>query len=601
MNIRDIRVQKLFAIALVLKVLSSGLGWYLQSPWILGFGVPICIMVVYIWLGLFRRDSDVSDDKFADSAYYLGFIFTITSIIFSLFDLPNIGAKIQDIAVRFGAAMVSTVLGLGIRVYLVSFRVDVSDAIRDAEDTLLGATRAFTERLTMALERLQDFESRVDLATRSSIERVNLQVEALSKNHADKLTGFFSDLTNRNQEGFTKALDEVREASSRLATSVDGYASGMRGHLGSIEVRVDDFAHAVSTRLQKTTFPDDYFAKRLAAPLNQLESAAGEIALKVVSAGAEMSKTAEALSSSLVSVQHKSADAETAMDSILRLSGQQHLVLETAQGQLNALVQLSSKLESFDALLTSMVAELRVGHETSSTLSSHVSKLVGETADSREVVARNILLLTEQLSVQTSASTALASRMDAVVSATDRVVEQLGTSAAAQISASSLLQSSASLAGEAAAKYGVSVEAERVTSRALEMLTDRADLTFTKVNELVQSMHEFVKQVGPLTNGHLAHAEGQHLNTWQSQTTRFEGQISTAPSPIASLSTNGGTLLAAPRAPLGQSGSSPEISDSASSTWAPASAPDTSMPEKAPSTGGANGQAQATKTNQLEG
>ena len=195
MNIRDIRVQKLFAIALVLKVLSSGLGWYLQSPWILGFGVPICIMVVYIWLGLFRRDSDVSDDKFADSAYYLGFIFTITSIIFSLFDLPNIGAKIQDIAVRFGAAMVSTVLGLGIRVYLVSFRVDVSDAIRDAEDTLLGATRAFTERLTMALERLQDFESRVDLATRSSIERVNLQVEALSKNHADKLTGFFSDLT----------------------------------------------------------------------------------------------------------------------------------------------------------------------------------------------------------------------------------------------------------------------------------------------------------------------------------------------------------------------------------------------------------------------
>jgi len=190
-SIFDIRLQKLFLIAFVLKVCSSFIGWRFQDPWIFGFTVPLLIMGAYIVLGYFRRDNDVADEKFADTCYYLGFIFTITSIVFSLFDLPHIGTRIQDIAVRFGAAMVSTVLGLAVRVYLVSFKKDVADAIKDAEDSVLDATRKFTEQLTVALERLSDFECQVDTAAKASVERVNLQVENLSKNHADKLAAFF--------------------------------------------------------------------------------------------------------------------------------------------------------------------------------------------------------------------------------------------------------------------------------------------------------------------------------------------------------------------------------------------------------------------------
>ena len=180
-SILDIRVQKLFLIVLILKVGSSALGWYLQRPWSLGLVVPLALMGAYIFLGYFRRDTDVTDEKFADTCYYLGFIFTITSIIFCLLDLPSIGTRIQDIAVRFGAAMVSTVLGLAVRVYLVSFKKDVGDAIKDAEDAVLDATAKFTEQLKVALERLRDFESQVDIGARSTVERVNLQVESLAK------------------------------------------------------------------------------------------------------------------------------------------------------------------------------------------------------------------------------------------------------------------------------------------------------------------------------------------------------------------------------------------------------------------------------------
>src|SRR6185369_1632964 len=157
-SILDIRVQKLFFITLVIKIGSSFLGWYFQYQWTLGLAVPIAIMVTYIVLGYYRHDTDVSDEKFADSCYYLGFIFTISAIIFSLFDLPNIGTKIQEIAVRFGAAMVSTVLGLAVRVALVSFKPDTNDALQAAEDAVVSASQKFREHLVMATEKLGDFQ-----------------------------------------------------------------------------------------------------------------------------------------------------------------------------------------------------------------------------------------------------------------------------------------------------------------------------------------------------------------------------------------------------------------------------------------------------------
>lgn len=502
MSILDIRIQKLFLIVLALKLLSSGLGWYLQSPWLFGLAIPLAFMCVYIGLGVNRRDTDVSDEKFADSCYYLGFIFTITSIIFSLFDLPNIGTQIQNIAVRFGAAMVSTVLGLGVRVYLVSFRTDVADAIKDAEDALLGATQVFTERLTMSLEKLQDFESRVDLAARSSVERVNLQVESLSKNHADKLSQFFTDLTERNQVGYRTALEEVKNASTRLAHAVDRYSVGMKGNLASIETKVTEFADAVTTRLRNTTFPDDYFAKHLANPLSQLETAATAIATQVRSACVEMGRTTSALSTSLQEAQEKSGDASAAMDSVLKLAGQQHLVLESAQGQLGALQNVADKLASFDALLTRTSSELANTNTTSSKLVTEVSRLSTEAQDVRKLLETTLTGLGRQLGDQATAHTYLVSRMDSNVSATERLVEQMTESASAQISASAHLEASAKAAGQLVHKYGATVEADQVATRALAGLGERADRSLTEMSQAVRSLQDIVRSVGEL-NGTL--------------------------------------------------------------------------------------------------
>lgn len=519
-SILDVKVQKLFVVTLILKLGFSGLGWYLERPWTLGTVVPLLIMGAYITIGLHRSDTDVSDEKFADTCYYLGFIFTITSIIFSLFDLPNIGTKIQDIAVRFGAAMVSTVLGLGVRVYLVSFKLDIGDAIKDAEDAVLDATRKFTEQLTVVLERLRDFESQVDTAAKSTVERVNLQVENLSKNHADKLTEFFTDLTAQNQKAFTLALSEVKVASRHLADSVDGYSNGMRANLASIEAKVGVFTESVTNRLKTTTFPDDYFAKHLEIPLGMLTESAGELAGGVKKASAEVGQSTIVLTGALKKLRDKANATEGSLETVLRLTEQQQAVLDSAQGQLTTLGLLSNNLNNFDAALSNTLAGITASTVVTADLASRVSNVVDEGAAARKSLEQSLSDVIGRLDSSASATNSVAERLDANSIANLTAVATLAgkldanlvaTNTAATTIASQLAMSN--IASESvAAKLGATAIASESIAGKLDGLAAadvqasvtlgaiglHASNAIGKVDRAVEQLHGMVSQLSSL-------------------------------------------------------------------------------------------------------
>lgn len=519
-NILDIRVQKLFLITLILKVGSSFLGWYFQLQWSLGFTVPVLIMGCYIVLGYYRRDTSVTDEKFADTCYYLGFIFTITSIIFSLFDLPNIGTKIQDIAVRFGAAMVSTVLGLCVRVYLVSFKEDIADAITAAEDAVLDATRKLAEQMAMAFEKLQDFESQVHTAAKSSVERVNIEVENLSKNHADKLTDFFIDLANRNKEAFTHALAEVKTASQRLSDSVDGYSQGMQANLTSIETKVGAFTEAVTSRLRTTTFPDDYFSKHLDGPLSQMKESANVLAGGVKIASAEVSESSVVLSKALNKLRDKATASEGTLDTVLKLTKQQQSVLDAAQGQLTTLGQLTNTLASFDTALTGTLAGIAASNVVTAELTARVSSVVEEGAAARKSLEESLVAVIGKLDSNANASSTVAAKLDAnttaalaaaatfaqKLDANSLATESAAATVAAKLEASTMatnfattkLGATAVVSELIVSKLDVVAAADVQAAETLSTLGQHAATSIEKVDQAVEHLQGIVLQLAAL-------------------------------------------------------------------------------------------------------
>lgn len=358
-------VQKLFLIAFTLKCALALAGWYFQRPWSLGFVAPLAVMGWYIFVGSRRGDTAVSDEKFADSCYYLGFMFTVVSIVFGLFDIPQIGERIQDIAVRFGAAMLTTVLGLFVRVYLVSFRPDATDAVRTAEEALVDAAGMLQQHLETTVERLNSFGAQVDAATAHSIERMNMQVEALSRNHADKLAEFYKGLTDEVGRTTTASVGAIEQVSATLANTLTSYAERIDGQLGKLESDAQALSEALIEKVRASSLPSDLFTAELRQPLSDLVNAVDQTAEAVGSARRAAQASGASLSRAIRALDSKLGGAEPLFDQLANLAEQHEALLSGTRGQLEASTRVaeaaavvSESLEKAKTLFESQVSSL---------------------------------------------------------------------------------------------------------------------------------------------------------------------------------------------------------------------------------------------------
>lgn len=387
-----LNIQRLFGVALVLKLVLAALGYVLDMPFWLGFVAPLLVMLAYMFFGYRTRGSDVAEEKFADSCYYLGFIFTIASIVVCLLDVPkmSVGSGLQDIALRFGAAMISTVLGMAVRVYLVSFRKDSNDALQDVEQALLDTTQLFTAQLQENLKTLQSFEQQVFSASKSSVASVQAQIEALSRNFSETLSEFYARLNEENRAAFREMADEGKAASARLADAVDGYSQGMQSHLSSIERRVSQFADAVTARLDATEFPDDYFAKRLKAPIDALALETNNVGDAVRAVNDEVKGAAVALRSTIGSLNAKLKSSNSVMEGVVQMADRHDALMVASERQAQTYSVFLDRLADIERTLRSVMTTADATNFASGEVLTRLAGMAADSTALREAIRSSL-------------------------------------------------------------------------------------------------------------------------------------------------------------------------------------------------------------------
>lgn len=101
-----------FVVVGVLYIITSK---SLQFPGGLVTGVPVTLMAAYavvIWV--FRR-ARLRDDQTGDNFYYMGFIFTLTSLAVALIQY-SFGSGVDQIVQNFGIAVATTIAGIVFRI-----------------------------------------------------------------------------------------------------------------------------------------------------------------------------------------------------------------------------------------------------------------------------------------------------------------------------------------------------------------------------------------------------------------------------------------------------------------------------------------------------
>lgn len=326
-------LQLLFLVCCGLKLALTGLGWFFDSLWVMGVTLPLTVMGIYIFVGYNFRDSSVSDEKFADSCYYMGFIFTIASIIVSLFDLHRIGDDLFVISLRFGAAMISTVAGLFVRVWLVSFRASTDDAIQGVEDQVVDASNRLTNEFVKSFEALQYFRGEVMTAAKVAVESVKIEFETIVRNNNEQMDTYFKECQEKNNAAFLAIISDVKNASLGLSSTVAKYAKSSESAMQKADDGVGKHLQVLLDRLHSLSFPDDLFAKKLEHSISSLRQSTDSVNIGVIELAQGVHGAARAVEKTVAEINIKGSNLVHVLDVAEDVADMQEKLLHVIENQ----------------------------------------------------------------------------------------------------------------------------------------------------------------------------------------------------------------------------------------------------------------------------
>lgn len=212
----------------------------------------IVLMLSYsaavIWVPRLR----IRMDQAGDNSYYLGLLFTLSSMAFALYDFRTVtqqaasAAGVQQIISNFGIALATTIAGIFLRVALHQMRLDPAD--------LEAMTRI---ELTEAAERL-----------RSTLETITTDLGRFHLELQQRSADVFTEVSNAAGKAASKMTSATEESYERVLATTEGLTK----QLGSA---ANDATGAME-RLRAVAPPPLALSKRLDTVASVLERVASQ-------------------------------------------------------------------------------------------------------------------------------------------------------------------------------------------------------------------------------------------------------------------------------------------------------------------------------------
>lgn len=177
------------------------------------------IMFLYAIIVYYAGTGRLRGDQAGDNCYYLGLVFTLSSLSYAIFtfDPSNTATTIIQ---GFGIALLTTVLGLVLRVFFNQTRADLVETEDTARIELAEAAGRLKAELSACVVSINDFSRQ----TRQSLEEL----------HARILTS----LTEASAAATLAIAEQGAEATSRakrLSTATDKVVLGIQKHADALE------------------------------------------------------------------------------------------------------------------------------------------------------------------------------------------------------------------------------------------------------------------------------------------------------------------------------------------------------------------------------
>ncbi|MEC5293077.1 hypothetical protein [Aurantimonas sp. C2-4-R8] len=220
--------------------------------------VPVIVMLVYAASVKFVGAVRLRDDQAGDNLYYLGFLYTLTSLGVSLYQFRADGPA-EEIVQNFGVAIGSTIAGVALRVLFNQMRRDPDDVEQAARIELSEAARRMRRELDATVVELAHFRRSAQQQVSEGFEYVREGMEEVS----GRILTSFEEMTLRASKPFESASESSGAVLSALAKtigeSLDGAAKRLADENEKLAAETGEITLALRTtaeRLSAMQTPD---------------------------------------------------------------------------------------------------------------------------------------------------------------------------------------------------------------------------------------------------------------------------------------------------------------------------------------------------------
>ena len=306
--------------------------------------IPLLIISTYAVVLGFSRFLRLRDDQAGDNLYYLGFLYTLTSLGVSLWQFSTSGGA-ETIVTNFGVAVSSTILGVALRVIFGQMRQDPLEVERSARLELAEAARRVRQELDATVLELSSFRR----ATQQSLAEGMLETKKQIDLVAHTVVGALKDLSERSAAPFEGASKQAGEALAKLTSTL---ASGLEqnagkldqetSHLASTAKEMTEAIKGIEGQIKSMKMPDGIIEIKLQPTIRGMTKALKDLSERL---GTQVDHLQAAVSASATSTQEASAKSQAASDQLYQTMERFMTLLASRQ----ASMQLS-----FDRLLAAL-------------------------------------------------------------------------------------------------------------------------------------------------------------------------------------------------------------------------------------------------------
>ncbi|HEY1932963.1 MAG TPA: hypothetical protein VGG99_13190 [Acetobacteraceae bacterium] len=223
--------------------LNGAQGWWTVA-------IPLLLMVTYAGItwygGMFR----LHPDRLGDNCYYMGFLFTLASLTAALLEVESRpidaqGTLLEALIGNFGVALLSTIMGIALRVIFIQMRHEVEEIEDQVRLELQDAAARLKDQLGMAVLDMESFRLRTQQMLMQRLDEANATFANLQRQQAANLQHVVDEektaaeallsVQQRITGNLERAADLQSAATARVAALTETAVQGVEGLIRRIE------------------------------------------------------------------------------------------------------------------------------------------------------------------------------------------------------------------------------------------------------------------------------------------------------------------------------------------------------------------------------